>query len=95
MPSHAQVLGIEPRRQLGRADEVAEHYRELTAFGLRRQRRIRMIDVAAGRQGGDRVEQPLAMAEGGHAELPQIAIVEAGEHIGVNIVVGEGRRILT
>src|SRR5215472_16363129 len=29
----AQILGIEPRRELGRAHEVAEHHRELTAFG--------------------------------------------------------------
>src|SRR5215472_6730076 len=28
-----QILGIEPRRQLGRADEIAEHYRELAALG--------------------------------------------------------------
>ena len=30
----AHVLGIEPRRQRGRADEVAEHHRELAALGV-------------------------------------------------------------
>ena len=30
----AHVLGIQPRRQRGRADEVAEHHRELAALGV-------------------------------------------------------------
>ena len=29
----AQVLGIEPRRKRGRADQIAEHHGELAAFG--------------------------------------------------------------
>jgi hypothetical protein len=40
-PDHvAQLLGIEPRGQLSRADEVAEHHRELAAFGLRGRSRL-------------------------------------------------------
>jgi hypothetical protein len=35
------VLRIEPRRQFGRADEVAEHHGQLTALGLARRRRRR------------------------------------------------------
>ena len=34
----AQVLGIEPRRQRRRADQVAEHHGELAPLGLRRPR---------------------------------------------------------
>ena len=35
-PDHlAHVLGIEPRRQLGRADQVDEHHRQLPPLGLR------------------------------------------------------------
>ena len=30
----AQILGIEPRRERGRADEIAEHHRQLAPFGL-------------------------------------------------------------
>ena len=30
----AQVLGVEPRRERGRADQIAEHHRELPAFGV-------------------------------------------------------------
>src|SRR5215469_9208981 len=29
----AQILGIEPRRERRRADHIAEHHRELAAFG--------------------------------------------------------------
>jgi hypothetical protein len=36
-PHHlAQILGIEPRRQLGRADEVAEQHGQLAALGSAR-----------------------------------------------------------
>ena len=35
----AQVLGIEPRRQLGRADQVAEQHGQLPPLGLERSRR--------------------------------------------------------
>ena len=37
----AQVLGIEPRRQLGRADQIAEHHGQLPALGFARSRRRR------------------------------------------------------
>jgi hypothetical protein len=29
----AQIFGVEARREFGRAEQVAEHYRELPAFG--------------------------------------------------------------
>jgi len=28
-----QILGIEPSRELGRTDQIAEHHRQLPAFG--------------------------------------------------------------
>ena len=31
----AQIFGIEPRRKRGRADQIAEHHRQLSAFGIR------------------------------------------------------------
>src|SRR5208337_1428349 len=30
----AQILGIEPRRECRRADQIAEHHRQLPAFGM-------------------------------------------------------------
>jgi hypothetical protein len=30
----AQILGVEPRRQRGRTDEIAEHERQLPPFGV-------------------------------------------------------------
>src|SRR5262249_43595146 len=41
----AQPFGIEPSGQLGRADEVAEHHRELTTFGLRRSRLVTSVST--------------------------------------------------
>ena len=37
----AQILGIEPRRQRGRADEIAEHHRQLTPFARPSARELR------------------------------------------------------
>ena len=34
----AQILGIEPRGERGRADQIAEHHRQLPAFGIGRRR---------------------------------------------------------
>jgi hypothetical protein len=30
----AQILGIEPRRECGRADQIAEHHRQVPALGV-------------------------------------------------------------
>ena len=35
----AQILGVEPRRQRGRADKIAEHNRQLPPFGVGLNRR--------------------------------------------------------
>ena len=64
----SHVLGVEPRRQRGRADEVAEHHRELAALGrvggCRTGRRCRWsrIGMHSG-QTCNRLEQSLAMAQ--------------------------------
>ena len=71
----AHVLGVQPSRQRGRADEVAEHDRELAALGgimrLRgngcRSRRSKLwrafLDSI---QLGDRAQQLTPMTERGH-----------------------------
>ena len=67
----AHVLGVEPRRQLRRADQIDEHHRELpslssggsvcsrSSFGRRSQR---SIGVSRG-EIGDRLQQLAAMPE--------------------------------
>src|SRR5262249_28228621 len=57
----AQILWIESRRQLGRADEVAEHHRQLPAFGI------------GGRGGGPRGGVTNPVAAGGAARSEAIA----------------------
>ena len=46
----AQILGIEPRRQRGRADQVAEHHRQLPAFGIGRSRCIARCAITVRRR---------------------------------------------
>jgi hypothetical protein len=67
----AQILGIEPRRECGRADQVAEHHRQLPAFGLGLRR---CIGGCRGRgyvrtERRDGVEQPAAVPDRPDAEL--------------------------
>src|SRR5215472_6055303 len=69
----AEILGIEPRRERGRADQIAEHHRQLSAFGFgahrrRRQRGGRRLSP----ERGDGVEQPPAAADRADAEFAQI-----------------------
>jgi hypothetical protein len=75
----AQILGIEPRRQLGRPDQIAEHHGQLPAFGLHPhlslpRRRGRVKEAAGIRrhiagEGGNRVKQPAPVTDGGDTQL--------------------------
>ena len=50
----AQILGIEPRRERRRADQIAEHHRQLPAFGFRPHpclRRDPRVEPGEGREG--------------------------------------------
>ena len=76
-----QILGIELRRERGRADQIAEHHRQLPPLGVaprceccgRFGRRSRCIGHGRGSaQGGDGIEQPAAVADRGDAQLAQI-----------------------
>ncbi len=93
------ILGIEPRGKLGRADEVAEHHRELAALcGIRRRARIdgrRWTRAGIGSaQTGNRPEKPLPMPEGEHAELLKIGVAQVNQNVAVNTVLAERRFIL-
>ena len=81
----AHLLGIEPRREHGRADEVDEHDRELAALGLERRRGSRIgrrcgaglgrggrRRLGRGAQGGDRLEHPAPVADDGDADVLEV-----------------------
>ena len=96
------VLGIEPRRQRGRADEIAEHHRELAALGgvqraRRGRRRSRNGDcrraLLHGFEIGNRAQQLAAMAEQ-EAQLLQILIRQIGEDAEIDPVLAKRLRVL-
>jgi hypothetical protein len=85
-----QVLGIEPRRQLGRADQVTEQHGQLAAFGLGRARRGR--GRLCGCRGGaalkyrDGVEELAAVPDRRHANGEQILGGQPRQHLGVDMM---------
>ena len=83
----AQILGIELRRERGRSDQVAEHHRELTAFGERAGLRICSYGLRA--QGSDRGEQFAAMADRDHTETDQVVSGELAQYLDIDIVLAE------
>ena len=79
-------------------DEIAEHHRQLPAFGaaLYRCTRARRPDGGRSRGGGhcgtkrgDSVEQPPAMPDQGDTEILQILGRQAREHFFVDLVIAE------
>jgi hypothetical protein len=92
----AQILGIVPRRQRRRADEVAEHDGQLAPLGLagRGARGIGDGTRPFAAQSGDRGQQPATMSDRGDAEADQIIGRQLGQHLRIDVVGREGRRIL-
>ena len=88
----AQILRIEPGRELGRADQVAEHHGQVAALGQgdrahrRGRRRGRLHGGLA--EGGNRAQQLLAVAER-DAERGQVLVVEIRQDVEIDVVVGE------
>jgi hypothetical protein len=78
-----QILEVEPRRQGRRADQIAEHHRQLAPFGRRRRRhgrsgppiRLRLGNVN-GCQSRNSIAQPQAMARARHANVFEQLVVE-------------------
>jgi hypothetical protein len=88
----AQILRIELRRQRGRADQIAEHYRQLAAFsigsyGYRGEGHLR-------RERADGIEQPPAVPNQADAEILQILGRQARQHPCVDLVRAERRLVL-
>ena len=102
----AHVLGIEPRRQRGRADEIAEHHGELPALGgalgrgwARRAGRRRTGESAGG-HGCDgeprhRRQHLAAMTQNGDAEFLQVFGRQRRQDLAVDLVLAKGVLILS
>jgi hypothetical protein len=94
----AQILGIELRRQRCRADQIAEHHRELAAFGVAPSHvggpRGRRRNTRRGSKRGDALEQSSAMAHQHHAEIFEIFGSQARQHSFVDLVVAERLSVL-
>ena len=82
----AQILGVEPRGQPGRADQVAEHHRQLPALRLgphpslpRKRGRIREGAAAIGRDGWKRGRQCFGRAERGDGVEQSAAMADRGD----------------
>jgi hypothetical protein len=92
----AQFFGIEPRRQRRRADQVAEHHRQLPALGRRAGGGCGdvMGGGGPGAQAGDRFEEHAAVADHADAEILEVLGGQLRQHPHVDAVVVEGGRIL-
>jgi hypothetical protein len=95
----AQILGVEPSRQCGRADEIAKHCGELPSFrtighlGSRRHylRRLRSGSVG---KGGDRIKEFTAVSDQTDPNISQVVSCQARQHRLINGVVGECSYVL-
>jgi hypothetical protein len=98
----AQFLGVEPSRQRRRADEIAEHHRQLPPLGsvlqLRtgrcRGRRRCLGQCPGGAQTGDGSQETLAVPER-HTELLEIDLRQLRQDIGVDITRAKERLVLS
>jgi hypothetical protein len=93
----AQFLGVEPRGQRRRADQIAEHHRQLPPLrGVVRLRTGRggRRRCLGGGQTRDGSQQSLAMAER-HAELLEIELGQLGQDIGVDFTRAKERLVLS
>ena len=103
----AQILRVEPRRQRRRADQIAEHHRQLPPLGLagpdasilprlhklgRRDRRAGAREVRS--QRGDRGQQLAPMADKIDAQILQIVGRQLAQDLGIDRVIVECRGVL-
>ncbi len=89
-----QILGIETRRERRRADQIAEHHRQLAPFrGLFARPRSFGERQAGGTERGGRAQDPLAVPEE-DAELFEIRLGQFGQRFEVNRVVAKNSLVL-
>jgi hypothetical protein len=91
----AHVFRVEPGRQRRRADEIAEHDRELAALCRHLARHDGRPNVRRrGSEVPDRFEQAFAVTER-DAELLEVALGQLRQHLGVDFALAERGLILT
>ena len=94
----AQILGVEPRRQRRRADQIAEHHGQLAAFGLRlgpgcrRDRDIAGVALRGRRR--HRVQQLLAVPQR-EAKFLELLVGKVRQSIAIDVVCGKDGGVLT
>ena len=93
-----QILWVKPGRECGRADEIAEHHRQLPAFGIGWSRCI----SGRRRRGGGRhrsaergngIEQLAPVADRYNADLLEILRCQLRQHLPIDLVVAKQRFI--
>lgn len=91
------VFRVELGRQRGRANQIDEHHRELAPLGgggEGRHRRGQNVSGGLGTEGGDRLQQPLAMAERRDAHVLEVLGGQPGQERGVDVVGAEELGVL-
>jgi hypothetical protein len=97
----AQILGIESRRQRGRADQIAKHHRQLAPFGIGWRRCIARCrrqrgNGHRGAERGNRIEQPAAVAKRADAQLLQVFGRQSTQDFAIDIIITEKvRRVVS
>jgi len=88
------AMSIEPRRGRRRADQIAEHHRQLAALGRRGGlARRRRDDILAGLEPGDCRQQLAPVPDRRDTEPDQVFGRELGQHLAVDVVGEECRRV--
>jgi hypothetical protein len=76
--------------QLGRADQIAEHHRQLATFGVQRPRgggdRLRGCWNPSLVEPGDGIEELAPMSDRGDAKRGQVVGGQPRQHLGINVV---------
>jgi hypothetical protein len=92
----AQIFRIESHGERGRADQIAEHHRQLPAFGLGGHQDVEGRYPGGGGFGaehGNCVEELAAMDPKHHAEILEILRRELRQHVPIDFVVAERRHV--
>jgi hypothetical protein len=90
----AQILGVHTRRQCSRADQVREHHCDLPAFGSIVRLRSNQRRLRRRRNGRNRFQQLLAMAERHDADVLEIVVGQPTQQLDVDVVGAENLSIL-
>src|SRR6516162_5670854 len=85
----AQILGVEPHGERGRANEITEHHCERPALGSWCSRSLLRCRINVAAQRGDRFEKLAAVASKHDTEVLEILCCELGQRVPIYLVVAE------